>query len=113
MIRICSNCDDEFETNSPAKKAAGGNINSCPQCAEETTVKYAGVQAADGKQTQATILKFSSEADKKRYVEFWQNTSGLKRGYGGQLSRTAMTDPGVRFQTIVGHIAANHKGRNT
>ena len=47
---------------------AGGLSIHCPDCSEETSIKYAGVQAADGKQNQATILKFSSEKDKENIL---------------------------------------------
>jgi hypothetical protein len=62
---ICKICNEEFNHNSPEKKKAGGLINCCPDCSEETTVKYVGVSSADGKQAQATILKFESEKDKE------------------------------------------------
>lgn len=111
MIRTCIVCEVEFETNSPAKRRVGGLINCCEDCSEETTVKYAGVQAADGKQSQATILKFSSEQDKNKYISFWQNNSGLHKGKSCQLGSHLSTDPGIRFQTVVAHNPTNHKGK--
>ena len=66
-MRICVHCEIEFDPSSHEKRRAGGRINECPDCSEETTVKYAGLQAADGKQSQATILRFSSEQDKNKY----------------------------------------------
>ncbi len=110
-LRVCTSCDDEFDPNSRAKKIAGGLIQFCPECSEETTVKYAGVQAADGKQSQATILKFQSEADKARYVSFFRNNSGINKGKSCQLGRHLSTDPGIHFETIVAHSPTNHKGR--
>ena len=65
---ICIHCEFEFDINSTEKRSAGGKINECADCSEENVIKYAGVQAADGKQAQATILKFDSEADKKQFA---------------------------------------------
>lgn len=111
LIKQCIVCGDEFDLYSEAKKRAGGRINVCPEDSEETTVKYAGVQSADGKQAQATILKFNSEKDKQQYLAFWQATSGLHKGKSCQLSKNAPTDPGVNFKTIVAHKPTNHKGK--
>lgn len=111
MIKECVECLNEFDTNSLAKKRAGGKINYCPECSIETEVKYAGVQAADGKQSQATILKFSSEEDKKRYISFWKNNSGFNKSKSCQLGNHISTDPGIHFQTIVAHNPTNHKGK--
>lgn len=111
MIKICVNCEDEFDTNSPAKKACGGLLAHCPECSQEIVVKYAGIQAADGKQTQATILKFNSDSDKKRYLAFWHNNMGMSKGKSCTLGRHLSTDPGIRFETVVAHIATNHKGK--
>ena len=110
-IRVCIHCEDEFDLNSPEKRRVGGRSNECAACSNETVVKYAGVQAADGKQSQATILKFNSEQDKSKYISFWQNTSGYFKGKSCQLSKTAMTDPGIKFQTVVAHSPTNHKGK--
>lgn len=107
----CRECGEEFDPLSPAKRSAGGLRFSCEFCSEETAVKYAGVQAADGKQSQATILKFESESDKKRYIAFWQNNSGLHRGKSAQLGAHLSTDPGIKFETVVAHEATNHKGK--
>ena len=110
-IRECIHCEEEFDLDSPEKKIAGGKVNECAECSEEPTVKYAGVQAADGKQTQATILKFDSEQDKKRYLAFWRNNMGMHKGKSCTLGRHLSTDPGIKFQTIVAHTPTNHKGR--
>lgn len=110
-IMNCVECGIDFDLHSPAKNRAGGRINNCPDCSEETVVKYAGVQAADGKQSQATILKFNSEQDKSKYISFWQNNSGLHRGKVCSLGNHLSTDPGINFQTVVAHIPTNHKGK--
>jgi hypothetical protein len=110
-IKICINCEVEFDLNSPAKKKVGGLVTTCADCSEEVAIKYAGVQAADGKQSQATILKFNSEEDKKRYIAFWQNNSGLHKGKSCTLGKHLSTDPGIKFETIVAHKPTNHKGK--
>lgn len=110
-MQVCIHCEDEFDPNSPLKRKVGGRINECPDCSQENVIKYAGVQASDGKQSQATILKFDSEADKDAYISFWQNNSGLHKGKSCQLGGHLSTDPKIKFQTIVAHIATNHKGK--
>lgn len=74
-------------------------------------MRYAGVQAADGKQSQATILKFESNSDRARYLSFWQNNSGLHKSKSCQIGSHLSTDPGIKFQTIVAHTPTNHKGK--
>lgn len=111
LMRICVVCQDEFDLHSKAKVKIGGKANECPDCAEETTVKYAGLQAADGKQSQATILRFSSEQDKNKYIEFWKVTSGMYKGKSCQLSKTAPTTPNISFKTITAFTPTNHKGK--
>jgi len=110
-MQICIHCGDEFDLRSLAKRQAGGRINECPECSQENTIKYAGVQAADGKQAQATILKFESEGDKQAYLAFWQNNSGLHKGKSCQLGNHLSTTPSVKFQTITAFNPTNHKGK--
>ena len=47
----CKHCDEIFNLDSIAKKAAGGKINECPDCVEElgteTAVKYTGTQVEE------------------------------------------------------------------
>jgi len=109
---ICIICGESFNPNSREKQNAGGKINECPECSYEPVIKYAGVQAADGKQSQATILKFQSESDKNRYISFWQNNSGYHKGKSCQLGAHLSTDPKINFQTIIAHNPTNHKGRS-
>jgi hypothetical protein len=111
MIRSCAVCECEFDSLSIEKRRAGGKINTCPDCSEEVEVKYAGVQAADGKQAQATILKFSSEEDKKNYIKFWKNNSGFNRGKSCQLGAHLSTTPDIKFETVVNFNPTNHKGK--
>lgn len=113
MLRECKECGDTFNLNSPEKRRAGGLSNTCPICSEETVVKYAGVQAADGKQSQATILKFETEQDKQKYISFWQNNSGLHRGKVCSLGNHLSTTPNIKFETVTAFVPTNHKGKAT
>jgi hypothetical protein len=110
-IMNCVECDIDFDLHSPAKVRVGGRINTCPDCSEETVVKYAGVQAADGKQSQATILKFNTEQDKTNYISFWRNNSGFNKGKSCQLGNHLSTTPAISFQTVQGFNPTNHKGK--
>lgn len=110
-IKVCAVCEGEFDSMSPEKRRAGGKINECPDCAEEVAVRYAGLQSADGKQSQATILKFNSEEDRAKYLEFWKNNSGLHKGKSCQLGSHLSTDPKVKFETISTFRPTNHKGK--
>jgi hypothetical protein len=110
-MRICAACEEEFDPNSSAKRKAGGLIIHCPECSSEPTIKYAGLQAADGKQNQATIIKFESESDKEAYIRFWKNNSGFNKGKSCQIGNHLSTTPGIKFTTIVSHKPTNHKGK--
>lgn len=111
LIKKCIVCDEDFDLHSIAKKRVGGKANQCPDHSEETTVKYAGVQAADGKQSQATILKFKSDEDKTKYIRFWQNNSGLYKGKSCNLGNHLSTTPDISFETVVSFNPTNHKGK--
>jgi hypothetical protein len=111
-IITCISCDVEFDLHSPQKKKAGGRMNECIDCANEPAIKYVGLQAADGKQSQATILKFNNELDKQKYIAFWQNNSGLHKGKSCQLGRHLSTTPNIKFETLVAHNPTNHKGKS-
>ena len=113
MKRIisCSECGFDFDLFSVEKRKVGGKSIHCPDCSEEHTVKYAGVQSADGKSAQATILKFNSEEDKKSYIAFWQNNSGLYKSKSCQLGSHLSTTPKVQFETITAFNPSNHKGK--
>lgn len=43
----CVACEEIFDLNSPEKRRAGGLRNHCPDCAEETTIPYLAVKAAN------------------------------------------------------------------
>jgi hypothetical protein len=108
---ICILCEEEFDVNSPEKRRAGGKINHCPDCSEETEVRYLGVQNASGKQSGIEILSFDCKGDREEYRFFWQNNSGLFTGKSCQISRLAAT-PNVRFTKIAENRGCdNHKGQ--
>ncbi len=111
-MKICELCEEEFDPNSAIKKKAGGLITHCADCSKEHVVKYAGVQAADGKQAQATILRFASEKDKSQYIRFWKNNSGYNKGKSCQLGSHLSTTPDIKFSTVVAHEPTNHKGKS-
>jgi len=110
-MRICSECEVEFDPLSPERRKAGGLIIHCKDCADETQIKYLGIQSADGKQSQATILKFKSETDRIKYLSFWQNNSGLHKSKSCQLGNHLSTTPGISFETVQGFSPTNHKGK--
>jgi len=111
MNRECIACGYVFDSRSPAKFVAGGKINHCPDCSNEPTVKYLGLQAGDGKQAGITVLSFNSTADRNRYADFWRNNSGMNKGKSCQLGTHLSTTPGVSYKTVTQSSATNHKGK--
>lgn len=111
MLSECTECGFNFDPRSPAKLRAGGRINTCPDCSEESTVRYLGLQAGDGKQAGITVLQFSSQRDRETYSDFWKNNSGAHKGKSCQLGTHLSTTPGVSFRTVTQSTATNHKGR--
>lgn len=110
-ILQCFECGGEYDLHSPEKRRAGGKVNHCPDCAEETTVKYAGVSAGEGKMGSVQVLKFSSEADREAYMKFWKATSGMNTGKNCQMQFRAK-EPNIKFSTVATFTGnKNHKGR--
>lgn len=105
-------CGEEFNSISPEKRKVGGLINHCPDCSNEPVIKYIGLQAADGKQSQATILKFNNNKDKETYMRFWKNNTGYNKGKSCQLGAHLSNTPDIKFTTIVAHNPTNHKGKS-
>jgi hypothetical protein len=100
-----------FDPRSPAKMRAGGHIGTCPDCSQESTVKYLGLSAGDGKQAGVTVLSFKSAEDRSRYADFWRNNTGIHKGKSCQLGSHLSTSPGISFKTVTQSGATNHKGR--
>jgi len=107
----CSACGFDFDLFSPEKRKVGGLATTCPDCSEETAVKYAGIQSADGKQSQATILKFNSSEDRGKYLDFWRNNIGMHKGKSCTLGNHLSTTPNISFTTVVAFNPTNHKGK--
>ena len=111
MLRECVECESMFDPRSPAKMRAGGHIGTCPECSQESTVKYLGLANGDGKQASVTVLAFKSQEDRSKYADFWRNNSGIHRGKACQLGSHLSTSPGISFKTVTQSSASNHKGR--
>lgn len=114
MARIqCTECDGMFDPHSQAKKRAGGLRNNCPECSEETAVKYAGVAASDGKMAGVQVLKFENQRDRDGFVRFWRAASGMNVGKSCQLSNSTPAGSGsFSFQKVAEFAAnGNHKGK--
>ena len=116
MIRKCVHCDIDFNTNSTAKRNAGGKINECADCVEElgteTAVKYLGLQAGDGKSNALSIVAFESKEDREGYSRAWKAVTGFHKGKSCQLSGS-QTNIGGRPMRHVSYVGGNgnHKGK--
>jgi len=110
-MRICTECETEFDHRSKAKRIAGGLANHCPECSEETSVRYAGVSAGEGKQGSVQVLRFSNASDREAYLAFWKNNSGLYKGKSCQMGMLSKT-PNIKFETVATFKGnENHKGK--
>lgn len=110
-MRICAECEDEFDLNSPEKRRAGGLRIHCPDCSSETTVKYAGFASGEGKQASVQIMKFDTDADRQKYMAYWRAASGLNTGKNCQLAFRA-TEPNANRQIVITQLGnTNHKGK--
>ena len=107
----CSECHGEFDLHGSEKRRAGGKVHHCPDCAEETTVKYAGISAGEGKMGSVQVLKFNSDADRAAYLTFWKATSGMNTGKQCQMQFRAK-EPNIKFLTVATFTGnVNHKGK--
>ena len=111
-MRTCVVCGDEFDVRSKAKRLSGGLATHCPECSEETSVRYAGIQAGEGKQAAIQLLKFQSQDDRKAYLDYWQVNSGLHKGKSCQIGYGLKSTPAVSFEIKATYTGvANHKGK--
>ena len=111
-MKICSECEEEFNPNSPQKRRVGGLIHHCPACSKETVVPYLGLQSADGKSAGVTILKFESHADRDEYHRAWWVNSGGTVGKSCQLG-IQKRSTGVKFTKVYeAGLGMNHKGKS-
>lgn len=110
-FRDCVECGLSFDPTSKAKRAVGGLSTHCVDCSEETTVRYAGISAGEGKQASVQVLKFQSDADRKAYLRYWAASSGLNTGKQCQMAFRAK-ETGIKFETKATFTGnANHKGK--
>lgn len=110
MMKECVECEGLFDPRSPAKQRAGGRVNTCPDCSSESTVRYLGLSAGDGKQAGITVLKFETAREREEYRQMWWVNSGMMVGKSCQLGFQKRT-PNVRFTTVTQSTATNHKGK--
>jgi hypothetical protein len=111
MMRECVECGGEFDPRSKAKRAIGGLSTHCPDCSEETTVRYFGTSAGEGKQASVQVLKFHSKEDRDKYARYWKASSGLNTGKQCQMAFRA-NEVSVKFQTRATFTGnTNHKGK--
>ena len=109
---ICIHCEVEFSLKSARKLAAGGKINECADCAEETTVKYLGCQSGDGKMGGVTILAFECNEARETYRRAWNDNSGMNQGKSCQLSSSNTVMNEMKFRQVGENFGnSNHKGR--
>jgi len=110
-MRICTECETEFDPRSKAKRLAGGLATHCAECAEETSVRYLGISSGEGKQASVQVLKFQSDADRAAYQAYWRASSGLNTGKQCQLGFRA-NEVNIKFETRATFKAnENHKGK--
>lgn len=108
----CVECESEFDHRSPTRRRAGGRINTCLDCCDETVVRYAGVAAGEGKMSAVQILRFDNAEDRKEYLDYWKVNSGLYKGKSCQIGRGLKSSTNVKFQTVAtNNPNANHKGK--
>lgn len=110
-MKICKICEIEFDEFSLEKKRAGGFITHCPDCSEENTTKYLGLQSADGKAAGVTILQFNSPEDREEYRQMWRANTGMNVGKSCQMVFHKKS-VGVKFKKIYeAGLGVNHKGK--
>ncbi len=111
MLRVCTECDDEFDDSSPEKRRAGGLRTHCPECSHETAVRYAGFSSGEGKQASVQIMAFATSQDREKYLSYWRATSGLNTGKNCQLAFRG-SEPKVNKAVVTTQYGnTNHKGR--
>lgn len=113
LMKICVQCGDEFDLHSPLKAHAGGKINECPDCCNETAVRYLGLTSGDGKAAGVTILSFNSRSDREKYKHAWMATSGMHKGKSCNMSPSAPIMSGLKFNKVHEYgLGMNHKGKS-
>lgn len=112
-MRVCVECDVEYDPRSPQKRAVGGLISHCPECSEETVAKHAGVTAGDGKQAGVQVLAFESPQAREGFLSYWKAATGLYTGKQCQMGRGQPNSPKMEFRKVTEHgVGMNHKGKS-
>lgn len=107
MIRKCVECGDEFDDSSEEKRRVGGKIFHCPDCSEETAVRYVGVQNAAGKQAGCTVVALESESEARAFLDDWRRCSG------SLVNASRRASPRFSFRTVHENLPSlNHKGKD-
>ena len=110
-MRECVECGVEFDPRSKAKRLAGGLATHCVECSDETSVRYLGISAGEGKQASVQVLKFKSNTDRAAYQAYWKASSGLNTGKQCQLGFRA-NEVNIEFETKATFTGnTNHKGK--
>ena len=108
-LKDCKHCGIEFNPNSQTKKRVGGYINECPDCVEdlgtETSVRYRGVIAGDGKMAAISIVKFESNEDAEAYVKAFNSTGA----FGYRKTNRCNSIMHTHVGSNIGN--SNHKGK--
>ena len=111
MRRACIECETVFDDSSPQKRRVGGLKTHCPDCSQETVIKYAGFSSGEGKQASVQIMSFATQKDRERYMDYWRAASGLNTGKNCQMAFRG-SEPSVKREVVITQVAnANHKGR--
>jgi len=103
-----------FDPRSEEKREVGGLITHCPECSEETEVKYLGVAFASGKCNGVEILKFDDERTRAEFQQDWARNIGMDRGKSSALGRAGGMQRHAgkyRKQAAFGGNE-NHKGKS-
>lgn len=113
MMRICIECETEFNPNSIEKKRARGNINHCPECSTDNAPVLRCVNSADGKMANSNILRFNSVDEADAFSTAWKRTTGHNNGKSCQMRNTMALDLAAMSFTQVAYIEnnSNHKGK--
>lgn len=115
-MRLCVHCEFEFDLDATAKKMAGGKINECADCVEElgteTTVKYLGLTAGDGKMANLSIVAFDNVQDRAAYAKAWQSATDPYNPTPKSMTEVSGSLGQVKSMRHVSHQAGNpnHKG---
>lgn len=110
--RECVKCGELFDPMSARKAHAGGKVNECPDCSEETAVRHLGLQSGDGKGVGVTVLAFDDARSREVYRDAWMQSSGMYKGKVCQMSNRSPSLAGLSFKRLYeAGIGMNHKGK--